>query len=100
MRSRLLTAGALAVMLATTTPLLVRAQTGGTPAPTAPPAGKSAHPRKEKHPEMMHALKALERAKGFLQNGAHDFGGHRAKAQQLTEQAIQEIHAGLAYDKS
>ncbi|MFI4923411.1 MAG: hypothetical protein ACHP6J_06835 [Burkholderiales bacterium] len=53
----------------------------------------------ERHPEMKHALHALERAKGDLENAAHDYGGHRAKALQLTQQAIEEVKAGLAYDK-
>ncbi len=53
----------------------------------------------ERHPEMKRALHTLERAKGDLENSAHDFGGHRVKALQLTEQAIQEVKAGLAFDK-
>ena len=64
---------------------------------TQPPTTK---PEKgERHPEMKHALNALERAKGDLEKAAHDFGGHREKALQLTDQAIQEVKAGLAYDK-
>ena len=61
------------------------------------PASKSQ--KGERHPEMMRALHALEHAKGDLEKAAHDFGGHRAKALELTEQAIQEVKAGLAYDK-
>jgi len=53
----------------------------------------------ERHPEMHRALHALERAKEDLEHAAHDFGGHRAKALELTNQAIQEVKAGLAYDK-
>jgi len=53
----------------------------------------------ERHPEMKRALHALERAKEDLEHAAHDFGGHRAKALQLTQQAIEEVKAGLAFDK-
>ncbi|HXZ96907.1 MAG TPA: hypothetical protein VEG37_07685 [Burkholderiales bacterium] len=73
------------------------------PATFAADQGTQAAPNKpekgERHPEMKHALHALERAKGDLEHAAHDFGGHRAKALELTEQAIQEVKAGLAYDK-
>ena len=70
------------------------------PVALAADQGTPAKPEKgERHPEMRRALHALERAKGDLEKAAHDFGGHRAKALQLTEQAIQEVRAGLAYDK-
>ncbi len=47
------------------------------------------------HPEMHHALRALENAKRDLEKAAHDYGGHRAKALELTDQAISEIKEGL-----
>ena len=52
----------------------------------------------ERHPELRRALRALENAKSALQQGAHDFQGHRVKALELTEQAIKEVQAGLASD--
>ncbi len=73
-------------------PAAFAADQGTQTSPTKPEKG-------ERHPEMKRALHALERAKGDLEHAAHDFGGHRAKALQLTEQAIQEVNAGLAYDK-
>ena len=53
----------------------------------------------ERHPEMKRALHVLGHAKGDLEHAAHNFGGYRAKALELTEQAIQEVKADLAYDK-
>ncbi len=55
--------------------------------------------RREKHPEIMRAMRNLEQAKRNLQNGAHDFGGHRAKALEHTEQALQECREALKFDK-
>jgi len=58
------------------------------------------HPEhQERHPEMRHALHALEKAKEALQHAAHDFGGHRAKALELTDQAIREVKEGLEFDR-
>lgn len=58
-----------------------------------PAAGKTA----ERFPEMHRALRALENAKRDLEHAAHDFGGHRAKALELTNQAIQEVKEGVEY---
>ena len=51
----------------------------------------------EAHPAMVHALNALLNARRALQQGAHIFGGHRVKALALTNQAIEEVRAALAY---
>ncbi|HLH80772.1 MAG TPA: hypothetical protein VKV29_10890 [Chthonomonas sp.] len=67
-----------------------------------PPAPRPNHrpmARAEKHPEIRHALFALNRAKMFLSKAQHDFGGHREKALDLTEQAIRECQLALQYDK-
>ena len=55
--------------------------------------------QRERHPEMMKALRALENAKRDLSNAAHDFGGHRVKALEHTEAAIAEVKEALKYDK-
>ena len=47
------------------------------------------------HPQMEKALHALENAKDALQHSDHDFQGHRARALEMTNQAIEEIHAAL-----
>jgi len=55
--------------------------------------------RMERHPEMVKALRQLRAAKESLKNAAHDYNGHRAKALDLTEQAIKEVELGIASDK-
>ncbi|MGH8743642.1 MAG: hypothetical protein ACREUY_05110 [Burkholderiales bacterium] len=54
----------------------------------------------EKHPNMHKALHSLEHAKADLEKAKHVFGGHRAKALELTDQAIREVKAGLEYARS
>lgn len=50
---------------------------------------------KEHHPEIHHAIHALEKAKEHLQHAAHDYDGHRAKALEHVEAALQELHLAL-----
>lgn len=71
------------------------------PRPT-PPAqgGQQGAKRAERHPEIRQAMRALQRAKDALQEGAHDFSGHRAKALELTNQALEECRAALQADKN
>ena len=38
-------------------------------------------------------------ARGHLAHGAHDFGGHRAKALELTNAAIEQCRVALHYDR-
>ncbi len=67
----------------------------------APPrAGKMGKMGKEKHPEIRKALKNLEQAKNNMNHAADDFGGHKAKAKELTEQAIAELKLALAADRN
>ncbi|MGH9351863.1 MAG: hypothetical protein ACRD2G_06860 [Terriglobia bacterium] len=65
--------------------------------PTASPAA-AAMPA-EPHPEIREALEALQNARNLLSHGAHDFGGHRAAALNLTNQAIEQCRAALHRDK-
>ncbi|HLQ26565.1 MAG TPA: hypothetical protein VK138_11900 [Acidiferrobacterales bacterium] len=62
---------------------------------TTKPAGKN-----QGFPEMKRAHRALENAKHDLEKAAHDFGGHRAKALELTTQAIKEIDEGIEVAKN
>lgn len=55
--------------------------------------------KRERHPEIRMAIRHLEAAKVSLQKGAHDFQGHRAKALELTDQALKECHDALEADK-
>jgi hypothetical protein len=98
MRFRLWAVGTLATLLVTAAPLFVRAQTNPPPAPSTP--GPRVRQGKERHPALMVAMRALQRAKGALVHANRDFGGHRTKAVQLTEQAMQEIQQAIQYDKN
>ena len=55
--------------------------------------------RKENHPTMLAALRALVLAQKNLNMSSHDFGGHRVKALALTQQAIAEMQKALQYDR-
>jgi len=64
---------------------------------STPPAARKMHKPggKKEYPEMRRALHALENAKQDLEKAAHQFGGHRAKALELTDQAIREVKEGM-----
>jgi len=49
-------------------------------------------------PKMHAALDSLRAAARSLEDATHDKGGHRAKALQLTKQAIDEVQAGIKFD--
>lgn len=65
--------------------------------PVRGPARPAASP-KEPHPEIRAAMQALENAKSHLQKADHDFKGHRTRAVELTEQALQECREALRAD--
>jgi hypothetical protein len=54
----------------------------------------------EKQPHMRAALQALENAAAQLQKATPDKGGHRARAMQLTDQAIDAVKKGIAFDNA
>lgn len=59
-------------------------------------------PRRAKaadQPRMQAALDALKTAKRELDAATDDKGGHRAKAQRLVNQAINQVEAGIKYDR-
>jgi hypothetical protein len=49
-------------------------------------------------PRMRAALDSLRSAERSLEQAAHDKGGHRVKALQLTKQAIDEVQRGIKFD--
>jgi hypothetical protein len=55
------------------------------------------HTVKERHPELQRALRALQKSRTDLMNAKRDFGGHRTKAVQAVDVAIDEIKQALAY---
>ncbi|HLH09819.1 MAG TPA: hypothetical protein VKW78_21450 [Terriglobales bacterium] len=52
----------------------------------------------ENQPHMRKALEHLEAAKAELQAAERDKGGHRAKALGATNEAIEEVRAGINFD--
>ncbi len=111
MKSKTVTCLALlAFAIAMAFPVRAALRAGGMlhPAPAPQPAAAAATPVSfpaaaampaEHHPEIRAALDALQNARNHLGHGAHDFGGHRAAALNLTNQAIEQCRAALRYDK-
>ena len=53
----------------------------------------------ELHPVIRAAIKDLERAKGSLQKRAdNDFGGHRVKAIEAIDEALQQLKLALEFE--
>ena len=50
--------------------------------------------------QMVNALNDLQAANNELRQASHDKGGHRVNAIQLVNQAINEVHAGIAVGES
>ncbi len=65
-----------------------------TPTPPTQPA-----PGNEHHPEIRHAIAALEKARYHMKHAAHDFGGHRVEALAACDKAIEQLRLALQYDK-
>ena len=85
-------------ILSLTTGLLLGASTTAltqttppTQAPTQRPAGGG------RHPHIMGAERALRHAERQLEEAAHHYGGHRAKALELVKQAEGELREAVAY---
>ncbi len=51
-----------------------------------------------RQPHMQAALDHLRDARGELQEASADKGGHRVKAIELINQAIDEVQAGIRFD--
>ncbi len=97
MKSRLLALGGIVVVLGSGTAFGVLAQN------SAPPSGghgAGQHGKRERHPELIRALRALQNAKTDLSKASRDYAGHREKAADLTQKAIDEVKAAIASDKT
>jgi hypothetical protein len=57
----------------------------------------SPSPAAGRHPQIHAAIEALERAKGHLQEAAHDFGGHRVDAIRAIDEAENQLRICLQY---
>ena len=96
-KNLIVAASALVLSIAVIAP--IRMQSKASPSPALAQQFPGPRPgRREPHPEIRRALRALQNAKTSLQSGARDFSGHRARAVQLVDQAIQECHAALQSD--
>ena len=71
--------------------------------PHSTSAGSEAAPeaasRPERHPEIRKAIAALEVAAAALEDGSHDFCGHREDALTAVNFAIDELQAAIACDR-
>lgn len=63
--------------------------------PTIPEGGSIHVTPGQVHPFMVDALRECREAKAALASGAHDFGGHRAKAIQHIDVAIAELQEAI-----
>jgi hypothetical protein len=90
-----LAAGALLAL-----PVVARADTSPVPAARkiVPPVHVAAA-KKETHPKIRAAIKALQNAKVEMQNAAHDYGGHRVEAIKAVDEALRQLNLALNYDK-
>jgi hypothetical protein len=52
----------------------------------------------ENQPHMQDALGALQSAKTALEQAAHDKGGHREKALEHVNHAIEQVQKGINFD--
>lgn len=57
----------------------------------------SAQPERLRHPRISRAIEALEDARAYMREAAHDFGGHRVEAIRATDEAIRQLRLALAY---
>jgi hypothetical protein len=68
-------------------------------AQSAPATAPAPTMHRERHPEMMRALRELRAARRDLAHAAHDFNGQRVAALNHTNAAITEVEAGLKSDQ-
>jgi len=75
------------------------AQTTPPATPVVPATVKPSVMHHEHHPEIHKAMRKLRGAKEDLEKAEHDFGGHRLKAIEAINQALEELRAALESDK-
>jgi len=63
------------------------------PVAAAPAVGKAVH--HEHHPELRKAIRKLRGAKQDLEKASHDYDGHKAKAIEAINRAIEELNDAL-----
>ncbi len=100
MNRKLLALGGIVALFAFAPSFTQPGQSQVAASPRASKMGRMGKMGKEKHPEIRKAIKNLEQAKNNMNHAADDFGGHKAKAKELTEQAISELKLALASDRN
>jgi hypothetical protein len=55
--------------------------------------------KKDRQPAIHKAMRKLRGARQDLEKVAHDYGGHKAKAIEAINHAIEELNDALDYDK-
>jgi hypothetical protein len=68
------------------------------PAAARPTNAPAADPA-QVHPEIRDAIASMRKAKERMRHAAHDFGGHRAEALRVTDEAIRQLEICLRFDK-
>ena len=71
-------------------------------APAAPEAASPATVKPvhhERHPEIHKAMRKLRGAKQELEKVTHEYGGHKAKAIEAIDRALEELRAALNSEK-
>jgi hypothetical protein len=66
---------------------------------TGGPPPANAQEKKERHPHIHAAIKELKEARRELKEADHDFGGHRVKAIEAIDHAIEQLEKALKHDK-
>jgi len=74
------------------------AQTPPPAAPATPVTMKPNAMHHEHHPEIHKAMRKLRGAKEDLEKATHDYAGHRVKAIEAIDRALEELRAALASD--
>jgi hypothetical protein len=91
-RTALVALGLVATLGAT--PFIVGAAPG-----SAPPAPAQRGAKREAHPVLQRSITQLEGVKDRLLKAPDDFGGHRVKAIEAINLAMDELHQAINFDK-
>jgi hypothetical protein len=95
----LLVAAVLVLAVAFTTAAPAAPNSKAFPAAAPRPANPAPADPAQVHPEIRDAIASLRKAKERMRHAAHDFGGHRAEALRVTDEAIRELEVCLRFDK-
>ena len=69
------------------------------PADTTEPTKPAVHHEQQRHPELHKAMRKLRAAKQDLEKATKDYGGHKAKAIEAIDKALEELKAAVDSEK-